>query len=1092
MANPGSSLQTVRRYGILMLFIFSLIAQTAYTQSGSRRPSDTLVKLPFHKLIDSARKIKLTLRLDFRSLDTNMLVEVTSKIPFDSTIALLAPELGQKLTRYGANNLSLKPIEPGSPDIPTCTIIVSNPYLERLPRATIETSHGTYFTNDSGIAIIPLKSAQDTVDISYTGMKSETRTILTPGKMAIALQLDDRSLRPIYKTTSGYVSATPITITANRIMLSGEQLNFPTPISPQTALEGQVPGLYINPTNGIPGSISTTTLRGYNSLLNGREPTICYNHVPLVTNNQSLSNIGSGFMGMTLSPFSLLPLRTDDTIDVLKDGDATAIFGSKGANGVILIATTHSNSIQKPEINFRFSKGVTTPARLPKMLNMRQYDAMRQEALRNDSLPIDAIHAPELSNWDTTRSTNWQNIFVGGIGQTDNAQLTLSAGSHTDHWHLTVGNARETNVFPQHPANDLLSLQGDLDHNSRDHKWDLQFSGLYTHNWNHGFTTDPTRFQTFVPNAPSLTDNQGNLIFRSNGVTFDNPMAYLLQPYLASSYFMLGDTYITFQPTTAFTFRLNIGYNAVNTIEHSQIPIRSQSPYSNVSPTGSSYFASTLYSGSILEPQMEYQKTKSNFVVNMLTGLSYQPQITRITTIEGHGYMQDAELNNLALAPMINRDSEAINSNYEAIFARVTVHYKTQYILNLTNRLDGSSRLGPHEKFGDFGAIGGAWIFSDELFIRRAFRMLSFGKMRFSYGTTGNDQIGDHQLLSPTITGTVPYQNIPGYYAKSQVLSGRKWELITKMELSLEGGLWKDHLIFTFSWYRNTSRNQLLPASLPSTGPDLTFSNWPAILLNQGWEFYAAWKNIDKKHVQWVTSINYSIPVTRLIAFSTITQSIYNNSLIVGQSPLAVLGYRSTGVDPKTGIFQFQHQGPDPHPTFSDQKVIEPYRMSGFGGITNTVIYKRVEIMILIDGRKAIGNDYQSGFYASNPPGARKTFYSNETTDILDHWQKQGDRSLYQKLTTISTSDAGKAILDYLSSSAPIRNTSFIRFRKISIRYDLPRTSLQKAGLKQVQFFLNASNLLLLTPYKGLDPEITNINVFPTTRSVETGFNIIF
>ncbi|HXO75675.1 MAG TPA: TonB-dependent receptor, partial [Puia sp.] len=375
---------------------------------------------------------------------------------------------------------------------------------------------------------------------------------------------------------------------------------------------------------------------------------------------------------------------------------------------------------------------------------------------------------------------------------------------------------------------------------------------------------DPTKLQFLAPDAPALQDAQGNLVFRSKNVPFSNPLSLLKQTYQARSYNILSSAHINYQICQELALKLTLGYNKLKVKEFGQIPISTQDPLSD--PTGSSYFSWTHYMGSIVEPQLEFIKKYGQLQLTLLGGFSWQKESGGFNSIIAQGFESDSWLRKPSLAPYRNPDQASSSYNYQAEFGRVNLNWADTYILNLTGRRDGSSRFGRNEKFGLFGAGAFAWIFTNESFAK-GLPFLSYGKFRFSYGVTGNDQIGVHSIDPWAPAGTPIYQNIPGF-STSQVGSGLTYEVIRKTDISMELGFNKNRILFTLSYYQNRSSNQLLPVGYTTAGDGITYNNEKNVVLeNRGWETELTAKLIRGKNFDWSLSLNGTLPQSKLVSF---------------------------------------------------------------------------------------------------------------------------------------------------------------------------------------------------------------------------------
>lgn len=881
---------------------------------------------------------------------------------------------------------------------------------------------------------------------------------------------------------TGYENTTKIDYTGDMSQVQGTQLNCTPGTNLQASLEGRIPGLPIVQTSGIAGASFSATIRGRTSILSGRDPLYIIDGIPFAAGNQSLSYLPTGNASGSLSPFSFLEIADIEKVEVLKDAAATSIYGSRGANGVILI-TTKRGKIAKPRISVDFSTGINGVTRRPTLMNTRQYTRMRLEALGNDNIKPTSATAPDLTVWDTTHTTDWGHWLIGQTAPTYQGKAAVSGGDSTTQYFASINGLQEKNVFPFHPTHNLLSMQGNLTHRSKDQKLNIQLSAMHDHDWNHQVINDPTQWQFLAPNAPPLTQG-GQLVFYAKGVPFANPLSFLLEPYQAISQNTLGDAMVSYRLTHHLTISANIGFNEIGVNERSETPIRSQPITGN--PTGSSDFAFTTYASNIIEPTLEYKKDTGKFRFSALFGSTWQNQMSKTRGLIDTGISNDALLNQPGLA--YDKPGALLQNSYyyKALFAKATVKLKNTYILDLSARRDGSSRFGPGIHYGFFWASGFAWIFWGNKF-QQTIPAISLGKLRISEGVTGNDQIGTYNNCYPYTLN--PFQSIPNYTAA--LGPGSTWETIRKTEISMDWGFVDNRFLFTASWYLHRTGNQILPDSFPAAGPNASFSNKKVVSQASGYEFSLTARNIDQPRFRWTTTLDLSLPTDKLVSFPGLAQSNYASLLVVGKSLEVVKGYRYLGVSRDSGVFQFKDLNGDGQITPADQTAVGKLAITAEGGLENTLRIGQLRLECFIQGRKQTGTSYTAAFYANNPPGAYAPgMYTNTTTAFLDRWQHPGDRATYQKLTTTSNSPAGQAISLYTASSAVLTNASFIRLRNVCISYDLPAAWLKKAHLTTVRWFLQGQNLAVFTQYRGVDPEIQSPLTMPPMRTIVAGIHV--
>jgi len=461
-------------------------------------------------------------------------------------------------------------------------------------------------------------------------------------------------------------------------------------------------------------------------------------------------------------------------------------------------------------------------------------------------------------------------------------------------------------------------------------------------------------------------------------------------------------------------------------------------------------------------------------------------------SILGSGYNSDLVLQDLASASQIQIAGTS-NSvyKYNAVFSRINFNWDDKYLLNLTGRRDGSSRFGSANEFHDFWAIGTGWIFSREAAIQNNLTFLDFGKLKASYGTTGSDQIGDYSFLSLySPTGTLPYQGMVPLSPDGLTNPYLQWEETKKMEFGLDLGFMKDRLLLNSVFVRNRSSNELLSYTLPSiAGFTGVTENFPATIQNAEWEFTLSIVIIKSRNFNWTTHCNLTIPSNKLVSFPGIDSTGYASTYKVG---LPINGinkvYQFLGVNDMTGIYQFASKGgPTNNPQLgTDNTVVENTNPKFYGGLANSFYYKGVSLDILFHFVKQKGQNYVFG----NQPG---NFYAgNQPAYVLNRWQKPGDHAPIQRYNADGTYT--QQYDDAVFSNAAYTDASFIRLTNLSLSYQLPWNWAGKAGIKNFRVYLHAQNLLTITNYKGMDPEVPNGGFagLPPMKEVTGGIQVVF
>jgi TonB-linked SusC/RagA family outer membrane protein len=851
---------------------------------------------------------------------------------------------------------------------------------------------------------------------------------------------------------------------------------YPPPnANPLGVLAGRVTGILVIQTNGNAGAPFILQIRGKNSIAQGSDPLCLIDGVPFPNTTVGTGGFVMGNGGQSL--FANLNYENIESIEVLKDADATAIYGSRGANGVILI-TTKKGKPGDTKYNVSVNRGIGTVTRKLKLLNTAQYLTMRREAFKNDGIKeLTVSNAPDLVAWDTTKNTDWQDSLIGRAANYTNANAALYGGSLYTQGYVSANYNKQTTVYPDEQGDQRGVFYMNVKHNSVNQKFGAIISSSYSMDKN-TLSSDLTPYTNMAPNTPGLIDNGGRLVWSKGGGTFNNPLAFLLAKNRTTTDNFIGSINLHYELFKWVTLKTTGGYNYIQVNELYTNPKAAQDPNANNVVSSAKYGNSTSKTW-IIEPQIEFRKNWGDFDFTILMGSTLEKDSKTSTFISASDFANDALLESAAAAKNIDPSTTYTEYRYQAVFTRISVSFLNKYLLNITGRRDGSSRFGPDKQAANFGAIGAAWIISDEAFFKKAFPFLSFGKLRSSYGVTGNDQIGDYLYLNNYVLVNGNLQGQSGYRQDRITNPDYHWERNIKYEAAVELGALEDRVFLAINRYRNKSDNQLIEYKLPDqSGYPSVFRNFGATVQNTGWEFELSATIIRQEDFQWTVAGNLTIASNKLLSFPGLETSSYANQLVLGQ-PLNIqklLHYKD--VDSISGIYQFAGTNiPD------DQTSVGNLTPKFYGGVSSTFRFRNFGSDILIQFIKQNGLSYATAFGA-NAPGTR----SNQPVEVLNRWKEKGDQTTIQKFTTM-----GPAINAYnnyaLYSNGKLSDASFIRLKNINIWYALPKSLLRTAKVDDFRIYLQANNLLTITKYKGLDPE-SGSNNLPVLRVITVGIQI--
>ncbi|WP_437917889.1 SusC/RagA family TonB-linked outer membrane protein [Sphingobacterium sp. LRF_L2] len=932
--------------------------------------------------------------------------------------------------------------------------------------------------------------------VGYQKIEISAKKMLEDPK-PLKLQPEKGSLDEV--VVIGYGTTTRKLNTGSVASITAKDIETQPVGNPLAALSGRMSGVLIAQNNGVPGSAVQIQIRNQSTLsgtTSGSIPLYVIDGVPFTNFNgaqpatDNLNSNGISASSGGLSPFSMINPADIERIDVLKDADATAIYGSRGANGVVLI-TTKKGTSGRTRVGVNFNTGITEVGRFIPMLNLEEYLTIRKEAFANDGVTPTEANAPDLTLWDQETGTDWQKLLIGNTGHITDIQANLSGGAEQTRFFFNSGYRRESSVFYGDSKNTRFSSRLNLDHRSKDDKFNASISVSYANDNTDMPSSDVSSYYNLPPNLP-LYNEDGSFYWSSN---FTNPLALLKRRYIGTTNNLISNANLSYKIMPGLTAKANFGYTITQLNQNNRTPASSLNPASN--PKSSSTFSNTKAQNWIIEPTLDYSKQLGNGKLTALIGTSFQQNSSNSQTTYGSNYDIESLLGSLSAAGNITASNNLVYYKYNAVFGKVNYDWQEKYLINGTFRRDASSRFGPNNRFGNFGALGLGWVFSKESFIEENLPFLSFGKLRGSYGTTGNDQIPNYIHLPLYSSSTTAYLLNPAMNVSTLSNENIQWETTKKLEFALDLGFLNDRISFTANYFRNRSGNQISSLTMPSqTGYNSYYANLPAVIQNTGLELELNTTNITNDQFTWKTSTNFTFFKNKLLEFQGLEKSSYANTYIVGEPLNFVRLYHYEGVDPTNGQAIYQDVDGDGSITNADTYIADlgtPF----YGGFNNTFLYKGFELGVFFQ--------FNHRFGVTKILNTRPGTFINQNEYWLGRWNEDNTSSDIPGATATTTSNLYKSYGQYTSSDAVYGDASYIKLRSVNLSYHLPTSWTSRLKMSNCSIFAQGQNLFTWAKNKYiLDTETTVQGgpaglgtgtigqVLPPLRTIVFGFNCQF
>jgi len=943
------------------------------------------------------------------------------------------------------------------------------------------TTNGT-FTGQDGTFSFAVPDNAKTLVVSAVGYA--TQEIAVSGtsfkvalKVAEAQNLDE-------VVVVGYGTKIKKDITSSVAKVTSKEFqNLPLP-SFEQALQGRASGVYINTGSGKLGQGLNIRVRGISSISANQQPFVVIDGVPVVS--QSL--------GSATEPDNpLATLNPDDieSIEVLKDASSSAIYGARASNGVLLV-TTKSGKQGRTKLNVGFFSGWSEPTKKQKFLDANQYRELFTAAADNMGyIAADEFEAETgTTDWNSTNNTNWADkAFQEGYVRQYNVSLNggdartkfLFSGSFNDQKGIILGNrlTRATGrVNLDHTINKNFKVGANLS---------LVQSNNYRVPSDNAFS-NPIQLNALPPLHPLLgadgKNNQATLYYNNLIEVEDN------NRNLSKTYRSISSLYAEWNILPNLRFRSQAGIDWNNLQENQFLGRRTL----DGAPEGYSYDNQVTSSVFTNTNTLQWNnKAAGNHNIDALVGIEYQRGIANGASVEGRAFPSD-RFTRIANAAIISSGSSSETQfRFMSYFARANYKFKNKYLLGASVRADGSSRFGADNRYGFFPAVSAGWIISEESFLHSN-KVLSFLKLRSSYGRTGNAEIGNFSSLS--LYTSAAYANIAGLITSQIGVPGLTWENTDQFDIGLDFGFWNNRISGEVDYFRKNTKDILLNVPLPATNGFTTITKNIGDMINTGWEFVLNANIIRSGSFNWTTSFNistYKNEVTRLV--SPVPPAARTlGRLAVGAPFGQFYGRKYMGVDPANGDALYMKADGSTTNDYNAavDTVLGNPNPDFYGGWNNKFSYKGFDLDIQC--QFVSGNDLYNiaGFFQS----VNGDYFDNQTVDQMNYWKKPGDVTDIPQPRLYDGNGAGK-------SSRWVQDGSYFRIKSVNLGYNFPRKMLQKVKIDNARIYVAAQNLFTFTKYKGYDPEVNatyigNLNLGhdfytpPQARTITLGINLGF
>ncbi|WP_185280933.1 TonB-dependent receptor [Hymenobacter sp. NBH84] len=989
-----------------------------------------------------------------------------------------------------------------------------------IPGATVlvvGTTNGVSTDAEGGFTLT-VSNTSGTLRVSSVGYLPADQVIGTSTSFTFTLAPDTKALEEV--VVVGYGSQSKELLTGAVATVSAKEFENQPVAGLDQALQGRASGVQVTSSSGTPGGAVSVRIRGTNSISASATPLYVVDGVPI--NTGSYSDIGVGNQVTN----ALADINPNDiaSMEILKDASAAAIYGSRAANGVVLITTKHGKS-GRTRVTLDVYGGVQETRKKLGVLTGQESQELINEARTNVGLAprYVAANPTAAQGLFSTANTDWQDeIFRKAAIQSytltasggDAKTTFLVSGTYFDQKGIIIGSAYKRGsgrINLDHRLSDHVKIGANLTvsrSNSNRINNDNNIYGVLSGSLLLGS-------QTPIRNA------DGTYARDPFNSTVENPVASALVPtFISNQTRGIGNVYAEVEPVRNLIIRSSVGGDYLNLLERRFIP---STLLAGASTSGQAQINSRYDITWLNENTVTYSHNFEDHHLTALLGQSAQKSSQQGLAETATGFATNKLQQLTAGATKVTTNSDASEWTLLSYFGRLNYDFQNKYILTGTIRTDGSSRFGRNNKYGVFPAVSGSWRISQEAFLVDN-PVISELKLRGGWGKTGNFNIGNYSSLTLFGVGTgnlANYNNVAGLAPIQIGDQSLTWEKSSETNIGLDVGVLKNRILLSANVFKRNSDALLLDSPLPLTSGFSTVTTNIGSMWNKGIELDITSQNVQTQDFSWNSNFNISFirnRITKLPNNNADQAAGFASLLRVGESLGSFYGYEVDRIyqtaaevaadneaaraatngqssyfqqqNTAAGDIRFKDLSGDNVITAADQKIIGRAQPKFFGGFSNQLSYKGIDLGIFF--QYSYGNDIYNNTRAFTE-GMNSVF--GQSSAVLDRWTPTNTD------TDIPRAAFGDPNINRRVSDRWLEDGSYLRLKTATLGYNLPKSLVTAAHVQNIRIYVAGQNLLTFTKYKGLDPEVstfttsntspgTDFLTFPQARVYQVGLNI--
>ncbi|KAA9041210.1 TonB-dependent receptor [Ginsengibacter hankyongi] len=934
------------------------------------------------------------------------------------------------------------------------------------------TNNGTTTDQNGRFSLNIPAQGKVVLNVTHTGYVDQTITVNKQTTLTITLAEEVKQLSDV--VVVGYGTVRKKDLTGAVGIIGAADITRANPTNATQALQGQVPGVVITKGNNQPGQPFSIDIRGENTITGVTEPLV----------------VIDGIVGGRLRDINPADI---ESIDILKDASSTAIYGSRGANGVVIITSKKGKS-GRPKVTLDSYIGNKRPSHLPDMQTAQQfYKSMYTDVILNNGTPA-SFSSNELSQINNNQTTNWVGLLTKPSTNAG-ATVAVTGGSPGTTYRFSGSYIQEDGNIPNSTFK-KYSLNGALD-SKINHFLRIGFTAFANYNDNptgslealrSAFRARPTGVVYYKDlvnpsDGYDLTEGPWNGYAVWMGIKDNQVLNPLVEADFANTREEvkaaneMGSAFAEITLMKGLTFKSTISVSNIDTRTGDYRGTYSKDRNGLKLPRAT--YSTADLKAYTLDNQLNYNYSQGKSRLNVTALQSAYKNTAETYSIAVQNLPYASGWYNLGTAGLSN--ITAVSSNYqqntlESYMGRINYSYNDKYLLTLTGRGDGASQLANRNKWAFFPSGAFAWRAGDEKFIEQT-KIFSNLKLRLSYGQVGNANVSPYSTQAQVLNTIYSYnQNVGNGFAPGTLAnSNLKWERSEEVNLGLDMGFFNNRISATIEIYKRNTKDLILQENLPTSTGFKTVTANVGQISNKGIELGLNTENVITRNFSWSTNLNFSANKNKVVSLANGVTSIISGTTIleVGKPVKSYYDYRYAGIwqIPDSAQAATFHQLPGQVKVIDsngdeviststgkdDRQVLGTQLPKYTIGMTNHFNYKDFDLSFLMYYRN--GTIFQNNLFG----GGTMADYTNSRYEhiVLNYWTRNNP-----------TNDMyGVGISQPYKNAIAYQNANFLRVSDITLGYTMPKVKLDKFSIDRMRIYIQVSNPFVFTKYKSLDPE---------------------